>query len=342
MTCFCRHMSFAPWLRRTPRLLCVLASLLMAAGCMAGAVRHNGVTSSRVMGVSRFYIPSDGGQTIRPPQRMADVTTLWMPLKREERKKFIVGHVDERASGSLQISAWLPSSEGEVMRDYLYRLTVSQARLTRRVLDRARAFLPMIRDILVEQELPLELAALPLVESAFEPRAVSPAGAAGLWQLMPETARRFGLVVNAGQDERFDPRKATEAAAQYLIWLYRYFHDWPLALAAYNCGEGAMDSFLRKYGASSLAELSSRGKGNIPMETLRFVPKFIAAATAMAESGLLQTADRAGEQVPDSAAPADGIDMASPGLVPPSEPGTKPERFFRQTMPIPLMRRISS
>lgn len=336
MTCFCRHTPFAPCQGRICCLACLLTSLLMAAGCMGEAVQRNGVTSSRVLGVSRAYIPSDGGQTIRPPRRMADVTTLWMPLMKEERKKFTAGRIDERAVRTLQIAAWLPPSEGEVMRDYLYRLTVSQATLTGRVLDRAEGFLPMIQGILAEQNLPAELVALPLVESAFEPQALSPAGAAGLWQLMPGTARRFGLVVSAVRDERFDPRKATEAAAQYLSWLYRYFQDWPLALAAYNCGEGAMESFLRKYGATSLAELSSRGKGHLPTETLRFVPQFIAAAAAMAERGLLDTAERAGEQAqPGSIAPSGGICVEAPEPAPKSTPEQAPE-------PIPSMRRMSS
>ena len=123
------------------------------------------------------------------------------------------------------------------MEEYLYRLTVSQKAVTARVLERAGRVLPMIRTVLKEQDLPPELAALPFVESAFETKAVSRAGAAGLWQLMPVTARRFGLIVDASQDERFDPRKATEAATRYLRYLYGRFRNWPLALAAYNCGE---------------------------------------------------------------------------------------------------------
>ena len=214
---------------------------------------------------------------------MADVTTLWMPLTQEEYSRLAAhGGPSSRLSRACSpVSAWLPPSGRTIMEEYLYRLTVSQKAVTARVLERAGRVLPMIRTVLKEQDLPPELAALPFVESAFETKAVSRAGAAGLWQLMPVTARRFGLIVDASQDERFDPRKATEAATRYLRYLYGRFRNWPLALAAYNCGEGAMDALLRRYGANTLDELCVVGRASVPQETLQFVPKFVAAATVM-------------------------------------------------------------
>lgn len=328
----CRHTLFAPWLWRLGCSLCLAA----LAGCTAAVTPRGGVTSARVMNVSREYLPPDGGQTIRPPQRMADVTTLWTPLTKEERVRF-ASSVASAPVSSLA-SAWLPPSGREVMLDYLYRLTVSQATLTRRVLDRAASYLPMIDEVLAAHGLPPELAALPLVESAFEPRAFSPAGAAGLWQLMPVTARRFGLVVKSDRDDRLDPRKSTEAAARYLRWLYEYFQDWPLALAAYNCGEGAMEGFLRRHDAVSLAELSLAGGAALPAETRRFVPQFVAAATVMADSGLLErTKGPAREARGSSSSPSFNPEVEAlpatsgwPSL-PPHVPG-----------PLPAMRRLSS
>lgn len=265
-------------------ILCGSLCLAVLAGCLAGMPserRH--AASSRAVTIRREYLPPFGGQTIRPPQRMADVTTLWMPLTREEYSRLAAhGGPSSRPSRACSpVSAWLPPSGRTIMEEYLYRLTVSQKAVTARVLERAGRVLPMIRTVLKEQDLPPELAALPFVESAFETKAVSRAGAAGLWQLMPVTARRFGLIVDASQDERFDPRKATEAATRYLRYLYGRFRNWPLALAAYNCGEGAMDALLRRYGANTLDELCVVGRASVPQETLQFVPKFVAAATVM-------------------------------------------------------------
>lgn len=271
------------------RMVCGLLWLAVLAGCTAGMPPEGrGIPASRGVTLRREYLPPFGGQTIRPPQRMADVATLWKPLTREEQVRLAdYGEVAPCAPSAacFSVAAWLPPSEQGRMREYVYRLTVSQKTVTGRVLARAARLLPMIDAILKEQGLPPELAALPLVESAFETQAVSPAGAAGLWQLMPVTARRFGLTVGAACDERFDPRKATEAAARYLRWLHDHFQDWPLALAAYNCGEGAMTSFLRQCGARSLGELSVAGRGIVPQETLCFVPKFVAAASVMLAGG---------------------------------------------------------
>ena len=271
------------------RMVCGLLWLAVLAGCTAGMPPEGrGIPASRGVTLRREYLPPFGGQTIRPPQRMADVATLWKPLTREEQVRLAdYGEVAPCAPSAacFSVAAWLPPSEQGRMREYVYRLTVSQKTVTGRVLARAARLLPLIDAILKEQGLPPELAALPLVESAFETQAVSPAGAAGLWQLMPVTARRFGLTVGAACDERFDPRKATEAAARYLRWLHDHFQDWPLALAAYNCGEGAMASFLRQCGARSLGELSVAGRGIVPQETLCFVPKFVAAASVMLAGG---------------------------------------------------------
>lgn len=309
--------------RAARRLVCGLLCLAALTGCTAAPPERYGVQSSRAVIICREYCPPFGGQTIRPPCRMADVTTLWMPLTAEESAR-LAAYGDLSAGGSpvaASVSAWLPPSERQVMREYLYRLTVSQKGVTGRVMDRAAAFLPMILAELREQGLPRELAALPLVESAFEPRAVSRAGAAGLWQLMPVTARRFGLIVDASCDERFDTRKATQAALRYLRRLHGHFRDWPLALAAYNCGEGALSTLLRRHGADSLAALSVAGRDAMPQETLRFVPKFVAAVTAMTAAGHLPSEEDAFPEpsarpertpVPEESAPSGTRSFFSP------------------------------
>jgi membrane-bound lytic murein transglycosylase D len=106
------------------------------------------------------------------------------------------------------------------------------------------------------------------VESGFDRRAVSPAGAAGLFQLMPETAKRFGLSLWP-RDQRYQPGPSATASAQYLKFLYDRFKDWRLALAAYNCGEGAVQKLLGRYKTQSYDDIAE----HLPAETQMYVPR---------------------------------------------------------------------
>ncbi len=136
-------------------------------------------------------------------------------------------------------------------------------------LKRASLYVPHIAPILRKYGLPEELALLPVIESGFNPFAVSRAGAGGIWQLMPQTARHYGLRVDNVVDERFDLIKSTHAAAKYLKDLYELFGDWSLALAAYNCGEGCV---MRKTGGIDFWKF----KEALPKETRNYVPMFFA------------------------------------------------------------------
>ncbi len=123
--------------------------------------------------------------------------------------------------------------------------------------------------------LPVDLAYLPLIESGFNVRAVSPAWAVGMWQFMATTGRKYGLKINYWIDERRDPWKSTEAAIRYLKDLYSMFHDWSLSIAAYNAGEGKIKRAIKRYGTNDFWTLKNHRY--IRRETANYVPKFIAA-----------------------------------------------------------------
>ncbi|MFN3814515.1 MAG: lytic transglycosylase domain-containing protein, partial [Aquificaceae bacterium] len=136
-----------------------------------------------------------------------------------------------------------------------------------KTLQRASQYMPLIRPIIEGYGLPSELSFLPIIESAFNPSAVSRSGAAGLWQFIPSTARKYGLRVDSNVDERFDVVKSTEAAAKYLKDLYSMFGNWELALAAYNCGENCV--LTKTAGVDFWVT-----KDMLPMETRNYVPAF--------------------------------------------------------------------
>lgn len=140
--------------------------------------------------------------------------------------------------------------------------------------EKARRYLFHIVDAVDRRKMPLELALLPMVESGFEPNAVSSAQAVGLWQFIPGTAARYRLAQNEHYDARRDIVASTEAALDYLEFLFGRFRDWPLALAAYNWGEEAVSRAISRNLAKGLA--TDFDSLVLPEETRHYVPKLIA------------------------------------------------------------------
>jgi len=151
------------------------------------------------------------------------------------------------------------------------------------VLDRSRTYRAVIAREIVQRGMPRELQFLPAVESGFQPRAVSPKGAAGMWQLMRNTAAPYGLRMDEWIDERRDFFRSTAAALGKLQEGYRQFGSWEMALAAYNAGAGRIARLAREHGTENYWTL--RAKGVLPNETAAFVPQFAALCRILDQPG---------------------------------------------------------
>jgi soluble lytic murein transglycosylase-like protein len=148
---------------------------------------------------------------------------------------------------------------------------------------RSRSDLPRIEAILAEHGVPRELVAVPAVESRFHAACRGEHGELGIWQLRPATARRFGLQVTTARDDRTHLERATRAAARYLSLLHARYGDWPLALAAYNAGEGRIDRALARRPQATFWELADRGL--LPRRSREYVPEVLAVVRLSATPG---------------------------------------------------------
>ena len=171
----------------------------------------------------------------------------------------------------------------EVVRKYILRYIKHSPRQLAALQRKSEYYFPIFENIIARHQLPYELCYLSVVESALNPQARSHMGAAGLWQFMPATGKRYGLEVNSLVDERMDPIRSTEAACKYLSDLYDIFNDWNLAIAAYNCGPGNVNKAIHRAG----------GKRDfwsiypfLPRETRGYLPIFIAVVYAMNYAGM--------------------------------------------------------
>ena len=172
------------------------------------------------------------------------------------------------------INSFIPLQFNRYVKNDIIHYTEKIPKVTARILGLAPYYLPQFEEIFDEFDMPKELKAMAVIESALNAKAVSRARAKGMWQFIYTTGRRYGLNITSFVDERFDPVTACRAAAQYLKDSYMIFGDWQLAIASYNCGTGNVNKAIRRSG----------GKTNfwdiypyLPRETRGYIPAFIAA-----------------------------------------------------------------
>lgn len=176
------------------------------------------------------------------------------------------------------IEKTMPLIYNERIHAFINYFTVKDREYTRMMMRRKNLYFPLFEKYLAKYGLPDELKYLSIIESGLNPRAISRVRAVGLWQFMSATGKYYGLNNNWYIDDRMDPEKATEAACKYLRDLHGMFHDWELALAAYNTGPGNVKRAIRRSGYKrSFWEIYS----NLPRETRSYVPQFVAITYAM-------------------------------------------------------------
>lgn len=149
----------------------------------------------------------------------------------------------------------------------------NRKRAFERLMAVSEYYFPLFEEAFDKQNVPLEIKYLAVVESALNPKAVSRVGATGLWQFMYQTGKQYGLKIDSYVDERSDPLKASEAAAQYMKNMYAIFGDWDLVLASYNSGPGNVAKAIRRSGGQ---QNYWNIRKNLPQETQGYVPAFLA------------------------------------------------------------------
>ncbi len=172
----------------------------------------------------------------------------------------------------------IPLDYNEYVRPYIDLYTIRRRKLSSKILAWSNYYFPQFEQALDREKMPMELKYLAVIESALNPAATSPVGAAGMWQFMAPTGRMYGLKTTASYDERRDVQKSTDAAIKYLRNSYRIYGDWLLVIASYNCGPGNVNKAIRKAGGVKNFWAIQQ---YLPKETRGYVPAFIAATYMM-------------------------------------------------------------
>ena len=177
-----------------------------------------------------------------------------------------------------KMNSFIQLPYNEIVRNYIIMYSEKMPKSMPHILGLCKYYMPIFEEIFDKYGLPVELKAMAIIESAMNPRAESRVGAKGMWQFMYQTAKIYDLHVDSFVDERMDPVKSCNAAAQYLLDAYNMFGDWNLAIASYNCGAGNVRKAITRAGGS-------RKFWDIwpylPQETRTYVPAFVGALYTM-------------------------------------------------------------
>ncbi len=211
---------------------------------------------------------SSDGQTHRGFQRQS--TQLMTAAVQAVQKQI------QTAGSGLVLPFGIDCLGQKTVQEYIAVFSAPGAGTMKTWLKRMARWKSALERVLAQEDVPLDLVYLAMIESGFKTRVKSPAAAAGMWQFMAGTAVEMGLRIDAYVDERFDPIKAARAAAGYLKKQYARYNSWPLAMAAYNGGPGTVNVAIDRYNSTDYFKLVQYGA--MYDETRRYVPRILAAA----------------------------------------------------------------
>ncbi len=221
--------------------------------------------------------PQDPGSFSRRAPSIQPVAVEDLLIEKSKPQQEIKEEVaknEKRDSESSPLGA-LPIELNEHVQKWIRYFTQRDRARFQRFLNQGNQYREVVENVLEQNQLPTELYYLAMIESGYSTRATSLAKAAGVWQFIPATGKRYGLEVNSYTDERRDPIRATEAAAKYLRDLYNVFGSWYLAVAAYNAGEFRIMTSVIRGKSRDFWTLAKNGV--LPSETADYIPKFLAA-----------------------------------------------------------------
>ncbi len=232
-------------------------------------------------------------RTALSPAEIDSLVDLWSRLSAEQGdKRFFEPYAEPTADeGAMPVDSLYKARlldlvspvhlpYNYIVRGYINQYLNGRWSALSRILAMSKYYFPIIEQELINADMPVELRAVPIIESNLSNSATSRMGAVGMWQLMPATGKNLGLEINSLVDERCDPVAATRAACRFLRDLYRIYGDWTLAIAAYNCGPSNVNKAIARAGANGKTFWDIYDF--LPRETRGYVPKFIAASYAYA------------------------------------------------------------